>query len=114
MKKSTRSNLLAKEGAKRNITMAYSTQSMTRISLDLIESTDNFLIAHLDDDCQHVHHIHTILPLAGLHMPGQTVRESLRELIRRFFRNYDFDQTLRDLVYRVWSNQWPPANGVPH
>src|SRR5581483_833049 len=27
---------------------------------------------------QHVHHIHAVLPLAGLHMTGQTVRESLR------------------------------------
>jgi hypothetical protein len=63
---------------------------------------------------RHVHHIHAILPLAGLHMPGQTVRESLRELIRRFLSNYDLDQTLRDLVYRVWSNRWPPADGVPH
>jgi hypothetical protein len=43
-------NLLAKEGAKLNITMAYSTQSMTTISPDLIKNTDNFLIAHLDDD----------------------------------------------------------------
>ena len=30
--------------------MAYSTQSMTTISPDLIKNTDNFLIAHLDDD----------------------------------------------------------------
>lgn len=43
-------NLLAKEGAKLNIAMAYSTQSMTTISPDLIKNTDNFLIAHLDDD----------------------------------------------------------------
>ncbi|GMU26328.1 MAG: hypothetical protein AMXMBFR16_12330 [Candidatus Uhrbacteria bacterium] len=43
-------NLLAKEGAKLNIGMVYSTQSMTTISPDLIKNTDNFLIAHLDDD----------------------------------------------------------------
>ena len=43
-------NILAKEGAKLNIAMAYSTQSMTTISPDLIKNTDNFLIAHLDDD----------------------------------------------------------------
>ncbi|MHC1744849.1 MAG: hypothetical protein AB9873_17725 [Syntrophobacteraceae bacterium] len=43
-------NLLAKEGAKLNIAMAYSTQSMTTMSPDLIKNTDNFLIAHLDDD----------------------------------------------------------------
>jgi hypothetical protein len=43
-------NLLAKEGAKLNIGMIYATQSMTTISPDLIKNTDNFLIAHLDDD----------------------------------------------------------------
>jgi hypothetical protein len=43
-------NLLAKEGAKLNIAMVYPTQSMTTISPDLIKNTDNFLIAHLDDD----------------------------------------------------------------
>jgi hypothetical protein len=43
-------NLLAKEGAKLNIAMVYSTQSMTTISPDPIKNTDNFLIAHLDDD----------------------------------------------------------------
>lgn len=43
-------NILAKEGAKLNIAMVYATQSMTTISPDLIKNTDNFLIAHLDDD----------------------------------------------------------------
>jgi len=43
-------NLLAKEGAKLNIGMIYATQSMTTVSPDLIKNTDNFLIAHLDDD----------------------------------------------------------------
>jgi len=43
-------NLLAKEGAKLNIAMVYATQSMTTVSPDLLKNTDNFLIAHLDDD----------------------------------------------------------------
>jgi hypothetical protein len=43
-------NLIAKEGAKLNIAMVYATQSMTTVSPDLIKNTDNFLIAHLDDD----------------------------------------------------------------
>jgi hypothetical protein len=43
-------NLLAKEGAKLNIGMIYSTQSMTTVSPDLLKNADNFLIAHLDDD----------------------------------------------------------------
>lgn len=63
---------------------------------------------------EHVHHIHAALPLAGLHFSGQTMRETLRELIRRFLAVYDLDKTLRDLVYRAWSNQWPPQDGVPN
>ena len=63
---------------------------------------------------QHIHHIYVVLPLAGLHMVGQTVRESLRELIRRSLSIYDLDKTLRDLVYRAWSPQWPPTDGLPH
>jgi len=63
---------------------------------------------------QHVHHIHAVLPLAGLHMTGQTVRGSLREIIRRFLTFYDLDKTLCDLIYRVWCSQWPPADGMPH
>ena len=43
-------NVIAKEGAKFNLAMAYSTQSISTISPDLTKNTDNFFIAHLDDD----------------------------------------------------------------
>lgn len=43
-------NKLAKEGAKFNISMVYATQSMTTMSPDLLKNTENFFIAHLDDD----------------------------------------------------------------
>jgi len=43
-------NRLAKEGAKFNISMVYATQSMTTLSPDLLKNTENFFIAHLDDD----------------------------------------------------------------
>jgi hypothetical protein len=43
-------NILAKEGAKFNIAMAYSTQSISTVSPDLTKMTDNLFIAHLDDD----------------------------------------------------------------
>jgi Helicase HerA, central domain len=43
-------NRLAKEGAKFHIGMVYATQSMTTLSPDLLKNTENFLIAHLDDD----------------------------------------------------------------
>jgi hypothetical protein len=43
-------NRLAKEGAKFHIGMVYATQSMTTLSPDLLKNTENFLIAHLNDD----------------------------------------------------------------
>jgi hypothetical protein len=43
-------NVLAKEGGKFNIAMAYSTQSVSTVSPDLTKNTDNFFLAHLDDD----------------------------------------------------------------
>lgn len=43
-------NKLAKEGAKFHISMVYATQSMTTLSPDLLKNTENFVIAHLDDD----------------------------------------------------------------
>jgi DNA helicase HerA-like ATPase len=43
-------NKIAKEGAKFNLSMIYATQSMTTLSPDLLKNTENFIIAHLDDD----------------------------------------------------------------
>lgn len=43
-------NRLAKEGAKFHVSMVYATQSMTTLSPDLLKNTENFFIAHLDDD----------------------------------------------------------------
>lgn len=43
-------NRLAKEGAKFHVGMVYATQSMTTLSLDLRKNTENFIIAHLNDD----------------------------------------------------------------
>jgi hypothetical protein len=43
-------NRIAKEGAKNRIGMVYSTQSMTTLSPDLLKNTENFFIAHLNDD----------------------------------------------------------------
>jgi hypothetical protein len=43
-------NRLAKEGAKFHVGMVYATQSMTTMSPDLLKNTENFVIAHLNDD----------------------------------------------------------------
>jgi hypothetical protein len=43
-------NKLAKEGAKFHLSMVFATQSMTTLSPDLLKNTENFFIAHLDDD----------------------------------------------------------------
>jgi len=43
-------NRLAKEGAKLNIGLIYSTQSIESLSPDLLKNTENFFIAHLNDE----------------------------------------------------------------
>jgi hypothetical protein len=43
-------NRLAKEGAKNRIGMVYATQSITTLSPDLLKNTENFFVAHLNDD----------------------------------------------------------------
>ena len=43
-------NRLAKEGAKFHIGVVYSTQSIASLSPDLLKNTENFFIAHLNDD----------------------------------------------------------------
>ena len=46
----TNPSLIAKEGAKFNISMVYATQSMSTLSPDLLKNTENFIVTHLDDD----------------------------------------------------------------
>jgi len=45
-------NRLAKEGAKFHIGVVYSTQSIASLSPDLLKNTENFFIAHLNDDSE--------------------------------------------------------------
>jgi hypothetical protein len=45
-------NRLAKEGAKLHIGVVYSTQSIASLSRDLLKNTENFVIAHLNDQSE--------------------------------------------------------------
>ena len=45
-------NRLAKEGAKFHIGLVYSTQSIASLSPDLLKNTENFFIAHLNDESE--------------------------------------------------------------
>jgi hypothetical protein len=51
---------------------------------------------------QYTHHILAVLPVVGVHIPGLSVRQSLREAIHRFVAHYDLYPALSFLVYRVW------------
>lgn len=66
-------NKLAKEGAKFRIGMVYATQSMTTLSPDLLKNTENFFIAHLNDD-REVKEIQRRYEFAGLGLDIQRAR----------------------------------------
>lgn len=54
---------------------------------------------------QYTHHILAVLPVVGVHIPGLSVRQSLREAIHRFVMHYELYPVLRFLVYRLWEEQ---------
>jgi hypothetical protein len=51
---------------------------------------------------KYTHHILAALPIVGIHIPGLSVRQSLREAIHRFVRHYELYPALSFLVYRLW------------
>jgi hypothetical protein len=51
---------------------------------------------------QYTHHTLAALPLTGVRIPGQSVRESIREAIHRFLAHYELYEALSFLVYRRW------------
>jgi hypothetical protein len=53
------------------------------------------------------HHTLAALPLSGVHIPGLTVRQSLRETIHRFLSHYQLYEALSYLVYWRWETQIP-------
>ena len=66
-------NKLAKEGAKFRIGMVYATQSMTTLSPDLLKNTENFFIAHLNDD-REIREIERRYEFAGIGLDVQRAR----------------------------------------
>jgi hypothetical protein len=64
---------LAKEGAKFRIGMVYATQSMTTLSPDLLKNTENFFIAHLNDD-REIKEIERRYEFAGIGLDVQRAR----------------------------------------
>lgn len=66
-------NKLAKEGAKFRIGMVYATQSMTTLSPDLLKNTENFFIAHLNDD-REIREIERRYEFAGIGLDIQRAR----------------------------------------
>ena len=60
---------------------------------------------------QYTHHTFAALPLTGVHIPGLTVKQSLREAVHRFINHYELYDALSYLVYRKWQNTFedPPS-----
>jgi hypothetical protein len=52
------------------------------------------------------HHTLAALPLSGIHIPGMTVRQSIREVIHRFLSHYELYDALSYLVYRRWQREF--------
>lgn len=48
------------------------------------------------------HHIHAVVPLTGMNIPGLTVRDSIREVVHRFVKHYELYPAMSYLVYRAW------------
>jgi hypothetical protein len=48
------------------------------------------------------HHTLAALPVAGVHIPGLSVRQSVRDSIHRFLLHYQLYEALSYLVYRSW------------
>ena len=60
---------------------------------------------------QYTYHMLATLPLAGVHVPGLSVRESIREAVHRFISHYELYEALSYLVYRRWQERLeePPS-----
>ena len=53
----------------------------------------------------YTHHILAALPVVGMSLPGQTLKDSVREAVHRFIAHYGLYPALAYLVYRQWERQ---------
>jgi hypothetical protein len=53
---------------------------------------------------QFTHHTLAALPLAGVHIPGLSVKQSVRDAVDRFLTHYELYAALSYLVYRQWQD----------
>jgi hypothetical protein len=84
-----------------------------QVALQLLKLEDiDYLAEHPMTDPRDVqkmlgqctHHILAALPVIGVHLPGQTLRESLRESIHRFIAQYELYPAFSYLAYRQWES----------
>lgn len=55
------------------------------------------------------------IPLAGVHLPGLTVQQTIRRTADRTFTETGLYETLKFLVYREWEREWGvPPEERPH
>jgi hypothetical protein len=54
---------------------------------------------------QYTHYTLAALPISGIHIPGMSVKGSIREAIHRYISHYELYYALAYLVYRQWEVQ---------
>ena len=96
-----------------NIVLPERQVGFVQVAAQLVHmDTLDFLNAHPMADPREVrqtlsrftHHTLAAIPVAGIHIPGQTTRESIRDAVHRFLRHYELYDGLSYLVYRSWQD----------
>lgn len=97
-------NKLAKEGGKFRIGMVYATQSMTTLSPDLLKNTENFFIAHLNDD-REVKEIERRYEFSGLGLDIQRARS--KGYVRMITLSHRYALPVQIRLFAVSGGQMP-------
>jgi hypothetical protein len=107
-------NKLAKEGAKFRIGMVYATQSMTTLSPDLLKNTENFFIAHLNDD-REIKEIERRYEFSGIGLDVQRART--KGYVRMITLSHRYALPVQIMLFKppeglAGSEADPPASAV--